>query len=82
MNFATYQDLKSLYDSNDFEKLLRVSESVLFLKIRSIARRELIIEFANKIGINSNQSTNILIQEITNHSKTKKNEGAVPFKLI
>lgn len=72
MNFKIYQQLKKLYDSNDFEKLLKDSDSLLFLKIRSIARKALLIEFANQIRIDSNQNTNALIEKITNHPKTDK----------
>lgn len=72
MNFKIYQQLKKLYQANDFEKLLKDSNSLLFLKIRSIARKALLIEFADKIEINPNQKTNDLIEEITNNPKTKK----------
>lgn len=72
MNFKIYQQLKKLYQANDFEKLLKNSNSLLFLKIRSIARKALVVEFANKIGIDPNQSTNNLIEEITNNPKTEK----------
>ena len=72
MNFKIYQQLKKLYQANDFEKLLKNSNSLLFLKIRSIARKALLVEFANKIGIDPNQSTSNLIEEITNNPKTEK----------
>lgn len=71
MNFSTYKRLKKLYDANDFERLLKDPESLLFLKIRSIARKALLIEFSDQIGINSNQSSTILIEEIADNSKTE-----------
>ena len=72
MNYKTYQQLKQLFDSNNFEKLHKDSNSQLFLKIRSITRKELLIEFADQIGIDSKENTKVLIEKITNHSKTKK----------
>lgn len=72
MNFKIYQQLKKLYQANDFEKLLKDSNSLLFLKIRSIARKVLLMEFSEKIGINPNQGTNDLIEEISNNPKTEK----------
>ena len=72
MNYKIYQKLKKLYDSNDFETLLKDSDSLLFFKIRSIARKALLVEFSNQIRINSNQNTNVLIEEITNNSKTEQ----------
>jgi len=33
MSFKIYQQLKKLYQANDFEKLLKDSNSLLFLKI-------------------------------------------------
>ncbi|MBW3020641.1 hypothetical protein KY334_05060 [Candidatus Woesearchaeota archaeon] len=71
MNFDIYLRLQKLYQSNDFEKLLEDSNSLLFLKIRSIARKELLIEFANVLEINSNQNINSLVKEISNHQKTE-----------
>lgn len=72
MNFKIYQQLKKLYQANNFEKLLKDSNSLMFLKIRSIARKALLIEFANEIGVDPNQDTNDLIEEITNNPKTEK----------
>jgi hypothetical protein len=72
MNFKIYQQLKKLYQANDFEKLLKDANSLLFLKIRSVARKALLIEFADQIGIDSNQNTNALIEEIANNPKTEK----------
>ncbi|MDX9913973.1 MAG: hypothetical protein RBS77_05335 [Candidatus Moranbacteria bacterium] len=72
MNYKNYLQLKKLYDANDFEKLLKDSDSLLFLKIRAITRKSLLVEFANKIGLDSNQGTNALIEQIVDNSKTKK----------
>lgn len=72
MNYKIYQRLKKPYDANDFEKLLKDSNSLLFLKIRSITRKALLIEFADKIGIDPNQGTNDLIEQITDNTKTEK----------
>jgi hypothetical protein len=72
MNYKIYQQLKKLYDANDFEKLLKDSNSLLFLKIRSITRKALLIEFADKIGIDQNQGTNDLIEQIADNTKTEK----------
>ncbi len=72
MNFKIYQLLKKLYQANDFEQLLKDSNSLLFLQIRSIARKALLIEFASKIGIDPNQEANDLIEEISNNPKTEK----------
>ncbi|MBU3918931.1 hypothetical protein KKC63_03465 [Patescibacteria group bacterium] len=72
MNFKIYQQLKKLYQANDFEKLLKDSNSLLFLKIRSIARKTLMVEFANKIGIDLNQGTNNLIEKIADNPKTER----------
>ncbi len=70
MNYKIYQQLKKLYDANDFEKLLKDSNGLLFLKIRSIARKALLIEFAEKIGINPNQGTRVTVF-FCQKSKTK-----------
>ena len=72
MDFKIYQQLKKLYQANDFEKLLKDLNSLLFLKIRSITRKALLVEFANEIGINPNQGTIDLIKQIANSPKTKK----------
>ncbi|MFH1565172.1 MAG: hypothetical protein ABIC82_05000 [bacterium] len=72
MNYKIYQQLKKLYDANDFEKLLKDSNSLLFLKIRSITRKALLVEFAEKIDIDPNQGTNDLIEQIVNNPKTEK----------
>jgi len=72
MNYKIYQQLKKLYDANDFEKLLKDSNSLLFLKIRSITRKALLIEFADKIEIDPNQGTNDLIEQIADNIKTEK----------
>jgi len=72
MNYKIYQQLKKLYDANDFEKLLKDSNSLLFLKIRSITRKALLIEFADNIGIDPNQGTNDLIEQIADNTKTEK----------
>lgn len=72
MNYKIYQQLKKLYDANDFEKLLKNPNNLLFLKIRSITRKALLIEFADKIGINPDQGTNDLIEQIVDNTKTEK----------
>ena len=72
MNYKIYQQLKKLYDANDFEKLLKDSNSLLFLKIRSITRKVLLIEFADKIGFDPSQGTNDLIEQIVDNIKTEK----------
>lgn len=72
MNYKIYQQLKKFYDANDFEKLLKDSNSLLFLKVRSITRKTLLIEFADKIGIDPNQGTNDLIEQIVDNTKTEK----------
>lgn len=72
MNYKIYQQLKKLYDVNDFEKLLKDSNSLLFLKIRSITRKSLIVEFAEKIDIDPNQGASDLIEQIVNSPKTEK----------
>lgn len=69
MNFKIYKKIKELYDLNNFEKLLKHPDGFLFLKIRSITRKSLLIKFANQIKIDSNKNINILIEEITNHPK-------------
>lgn len=71
MNYTIYQQLKKLYDANDFEKLLKDSNSLIFLKIRSIARKALLIEFANEIGVDPNQGTNNLITQIADNTRTE-----------
>lgn len=72
MNFRAYRQLKKLYDLNDFEKLLKNSDSLLFLKIRSIARKALLIKFADQVRIDSKRNVDVLIEKITNHPKTEK----------
>lgn len=72
MNFKIYRQLKKLYDLNNFEKLLQSPDGLFFLKIRSIARKALLIEFADQIGIDSNNNTNALLEEIINHPKTRE----------
>ncbi|NQU83392.1 MAG: hypothetical protein HQ536_01645 [Parcubacteria group bacterium] len=72
MNFKIYLQLKKLYQANDFEKLLKDSNSLMFLKIRSIARKALLVEFADKIKIDPHQGTNDLIEEIANNPETEK----------
>jgi len=72
MNYKIYQQLKKLYDVNDFETLLKDQNSLLFLKIRSITRKALLVEFAEKIDIDPDQKTNDLIVQIVNSPKTKE----------
>ena len=71
MNFKTYEELRQLYQANSFDQILEHEEGVLFLKIRSITRKVLIIEFAKKLGLSlQEKNSKILTREIINHPKT------------
>src|ERR1700690_4631032 len=46
-----FKQLKQLYQDNKFDVLLKDPESVYWLKLRSISRKELIVDFCTENGI-------------------------------
>ena len=49
---SNFNLLKKLYQDNKFDILLSKKEAVYWLKLRSISRKALMVEFCNNYGIN------------------------------
>ncbi|PJE65514.1 hypothetical protein COU91_01215 [Candidatus Saccharibacteria bacterium CG10_big_fil_rev_8_21_14_0_10_47_8] len=52
-----FQKFKQLYQDNKFDVLLRDPVSIYWLKLRSISRKELLVEFCGLIGIDSSTTS-------------------------
>ena len=72
MKLAKYKKLKRLYDSNDLEKLLQDPDSVLFLKLLSISRKDLLIGFTKTLGLYVPKNKDDLIRQLISNSRSRE----------
>ena len=70
-----FKQLKQLYQDNKFDVLLRNPDSIYWLKLRSISRKELMVDFCTQNGIDyANLGGMALFEHIYN---SKPNEKAI-----
>jgi len=73
MNKNNFKKFKKLYDENEFDVLLKEVDSVYWLKLRSISRKALMIDFCEHIGLDcEGMKSKDLLEYIYNTKPTEK----------